>query len=617
MRIQPRQQLLEIWQATARTCYRDGEWIWGGRHRASASDNVDSISDAEQLLCLMVPATEIPRFRLDQPDETDSDVLRVLRPLGDHIDIPKRLVAILTEYLRNYTDVDDVPIFPAGSYLTSGDPDKPLGQAEWSLDLVEAFATSITLTLATIGFCQVFRASLTRPELIDTVTELESLASRRLSAALVGLLRSFAISVFPTDSDFGRRLLRTINQQKLPDKAVVTSLNRELREIRAGLRDYITLGTGQNVDLDPSRLFECGWSWGVIENAPKISFIDGALQREGRAEDAPYLYFTVVALDAIAELFSPRTRLLGLLNEEQQRLARALQIRWELTQSYWAVIASFGSGRWPLEDIPWRTLDGAESDYYSLLVSAIAARDLAQRRNTDADLSRLGQVLVELANRGRVTRRTFDGDPAVRLHAPGQAFPLEYASPADGPRLVYEASDFAPLLLKRVVRVAGLINDIELRSTLLDLADEVWDHVAQRKLRGGTARDLWDQPGLVFDTVTVRYQEPTWHHTVRVVESLVFAAELANTHPLRSEQLTTFAQDLLAEAEHLFDQEQLAGSTQAGPAMRDSLEAVRQRLHRARDIAADRPGSATAVLLTVLAELDQFAAARSDLAGRD
>ena len=70
--------------------------------------------------------------------------------------------------------------------------------------------------------------------------------------------------------------------------------------------------------------------------------LDGALQREGHALDAPYLYFTVVALDGIADLFSARTRLLGLLDEEQQRLARALQIRWELTQAYWAAIASFG-----------------------------------------------------------------------------------------------------------------------------------------------------------------------------------------------------------------------------------------------------------------------------------
>jgi hypothetical protein len=611
MRIQPRQQLLEIWQATARTCFRDGQWVWGGRHQGS------SISDAEQLLCIMLPATEIPRFRLDRPDETDRDALRVLRTLGDHVDIPRQLVQTLTDYMRNYAGDDGVPIFPGGSYLSSKDPDNPPREAQASLDLVESFATSITLTLATIGFCRIFLTSLNRPELISQVTELEALANRRLTAALVGLLRSFTINVFAVDSDSGKRLLRTINQEHLPLKTVIEAFNQAQREVRAGLRDYITVGTGQNVDLNPSRLFECGWSWGVIEDAPKISFIDGALQREGHAIDAPYLYFTVVALDGIADLFSSRTRLLGLLDEEQQRLARALQIRWELTQTYWALIASFGGARWPLEDIPWRTVDGEESDYFSLLVTAIAARDLAQRRDTDVDLSRLGQVLTELANRGRLVRRPFSGDPAVLLHHPGVSIALDYAGPNPGPALVYGATDFAPLLLKRALRVAGLINDIELRGTLLELADQVWDHVAERKMRDGTARDLWDQPALAYDMIRVRYDQPTWHHTVRVVESLVLAAELAATHPLRSEGLATLAQDLLAEAEHLFDQEQLAGSTEAGRSMRVSLETVRQRLQRAREIAFDRPGTAAAVLLTVLAEIDQLAAARSDVVGRD
>src|SRR5262249_1310539 len=160
------------------------------------------------------------------------------------------------------------------------------------------------------------------------------------------------INVFPVDSAPGRNLLRTINQEQLPERIVVERFSHQLREARAGLRDYVTVGTGQNVDLDPSRLFECGWSGGVIEAPPQIPFVDGTLQREGHALDAPYLYFTVVALDGIADLFSSRTRLLGLLDEEQQRLARALQIRWELTQNYWAAVASFGNGQWPLEDIP-------------------------------------------------------------------------------------------------------------------------------------------------------------------------------------------------------------------------------------------------------------------------
>jgi len=606
MRIQPRQQLLEIWQATARACLRDDEWVWGGRHHGS------SISDAEQLLCIMLPATEVPRFRLDRPDETDKDVLRVLRGLGDHVDIPRRLVNTLTEFMGNYSDADGVPVFPGGTYLKSKQGGTAATEEQLSLDVVESFATSVTLALATIGFCRVFADSLSRPDLRVDVAELEALASKRLTAALTGLLRSFTINVFAPDHEYGQALLRTINQESLPAQTVVERFNRELREVRAGLRDYITAGTGQNAELDNNRMFECGWSWGIIDGAPKIGFIDESLQRDGHALDAPYLYFTVVALDGIADLFSARTRLLGLLDEEQQRLARALEIRWELTQAYWAAIASFGDGRWPLEDIPWRTVDGLESDYFSLLVTAIAARDLARRRDTDVDLSRLGQILTELANRGRLTRRSFPGDPGTVLHEPGIPILLEFQKPVDGPELYYDASDFAPLLLKRAVAVAALINDIKLRGTLLELADQVWDNVAKRKMRDGPARALWDQPAQVYDTLTVKYEQPTWHHTVRVVESLVLAAELAGTHPLRNERLATYAQDLLAEAEHLFDQEQLAGSTEAGLAVRRQLETVRQRIQRAREIASDRPGTAASILTNVLIEIDQFAAARSD-----
>ena len=83
MRIQPRQQLLEIWRATARSSYADekDEWIWGGR------ESPNSVSDAEQLLCIMLPATDIPRFRLDNPNQSDEQVLQALRHMGGAVEV--------------------------------------------------------------------------------------------------------------------------------------------------------------------------------------------------------------------------------------------------------------------------------------------------------------------------------------------------------------------------------------------------------------------------------------------------------------------------------------------------------------------------------------------------
>jgi hypothetical protein len=555
MRVQPRQQLLRIWRATARMSFRDGVWTAGGRHEPS------SISDAEQLLCVMLPATETLRFRLDNPDETDPDVRAALRVLGDELAIPRQLVHALSAFMRRYADEDGIPTFAGGSYITASDPAQVPSAEQASVDLVESYAASIRLTLATIGFCRAMHGILSRRDLIDETVALEAAASKRLTAAMAGLMRSFAIFVFEVDSDEGRALLRTINQDRRANRRVLAELAEELSEVSAGLRD-LSAGSGQEAKLERGRLFQCGWSWGVIAGAPRITWLDETLQRDGVALDAPYLYFTVVALDSITDLFSRRTRLDNLLDDEQQRLARALEIRWDLTQTYWAKIASFGDGtRWPLEDIPWCTIDDVESDYFSLLVTAIAARDLATRRaNNDVDLSRLGQILTELANRGRITRRPFAGDPAVKLHQPGVTIPIEFAEEGSGPDLVYQATDFAPLLLKRTIAVAASINNIELRRRLLDLADLIWDHYDERRLDSGPGRDLWDQPGAVFPGIERANDLPTWHHTLRVVESLVLAAEMANTHPLRSRELSRLANDLLAEAEHLFDQEKLRGA---------------------------------------------------------
>src|SRR6202041_33442 len=144
----------------------------------------------------------------------------------------------------------------------------------------------------------------------------------------------------------------------------------------------------------------------------------------------------VVALDGIQDLFSERTRILGLLDGEQQRLARALQLRWDLTSQFWARIATFGGGQWPLENLPWRTTDGAESDYYSVLLASILTEGAASAQLADVDVDRIGRLLDELANRGRITRRPLADDPAIELHVPGMRLRLVGSEKvAEGPRL--------------------------------------------------------------------------------------------------------------------------------------------------------------------------------------
>ncbi|MDY7083704.1 MAG: SCO2524 family protein [Actinomycetota bacterium] len=611
MQIQPRQQLLDIWRSTARVSYHDGEWFPGGR-----SGN-NSISDAEQLLCIMAPATEIPLFRIDRPDAVANDVLETLRTVGDNLQIPQRLLKALRGYIDRYTDPDGTPVFSGDTYFSLDEGEGPgaeIKEEQRKLDVVDSFSISVTLMLATIGFTKIFRQVVTRAALLKQVDELEQAANVRLSAAMAGLLRSFAVNVFTAESSAGRELLRTVNQERRPSHQVVEELREALREINARLRDDVTIGSGaaEGNELDnPNRLFECGWSWGVVQDAPEIETSASiGEQRAGVAQNAPYLYFTTVAMDAIQALSSERTRLLGLLDPEQARLAQSLQLRFELTRSYWATIATFGSGRWPIEDLPWRATDGIEFDYFSLLVTGVLIQNMQVVRAPNTELRRVAEVLEELAARSRITRRSTEPETAVEVHYPGLHFPLEGTETIGGPRLAWTVADISPTLFKRALTLAGMVDDGPIRSRLLDLADAIWGHLQDRVLREGDDHGLWDRPAGAYRYLPDDARAVSWYYTKRVVDCLVAAARLINDPPLRSALLTQMAADLLNEADHLYDRELLNGTTTRGETLRVELERIGTELRRARAVRRERPGVAVAVTEEVLRKLDRLSAAR-------
>src|SRR5215469_17269028 len=102
--MQARAQILEAWRAAVDFAWRDGKWMWGGR------SGRNSISDAEQLLTILYPATVIDSLTVDSVDEIADDVLEYLRSLGNALDIPRRLVRYAGDYLRAYV-IDGVPDF--------------------------------------------------------------------------------------------------------------------------------------------------------------------------------------------------------------------------------------------------------------------------------------------------------------------------------------------------------------------------------------------------------------------------------------------------------------------------------------------------------------------------
>lgn len=614
MEIQTRRHILEIWRATIEYSLRTGKWSWGG-----GRSERNSISDAEQLLTILYPATTIESLKLDSVDQTADDVLEYLRSLGNALDIPRRLIEFITDYMRSYT-IDGIPDFSGASYFDPEDSAAGTIKPEQEiLHVVDSYSMSVTLCLATLGFLGVYRNDLRSSRMIKMVDELEGLASQRLTAAMVGLLRSFAVNTFDPTEPPGQVMCNMLNQTGAATEILISDLLEQLAEVRAGLREEVTIGLGEIGDQleNRGRLFECGWSWGIVDGAPEVEYATGiGTQPVGVAEARPYLYFTVVALEGIQDLFSERTRVLGLLTEEQQRLARALQLRWDLTRRFWSKIATYGDERWPLEDLPWTTTDGRESDYYSLLLTSIIIQGSSAERMADIDIQRVGLLLEELANRGRITRRLTANDPALALHIPGMNVRLIGTEKvAEGPLLKWTVSSFSLLVLKRLLRVAELLDDNSDRVRILNLADQMWRHVERRRIESATARGLWDEPTQVFtDTSFEAYLKPSWYHTERVVEVLVAAANVTQSPPTPTIQLVENAEQLLAEAEHLFDRERLRGTNDTGEQMRESFQVVRAKLRRARELLRDRPGTASVLAGDVLRELDTLAAARQDTA---
>jgi hypothetical protein len=616
MEIQPRRDILELWRAVINHCYRDGRWTWGGQVERN------SVSDAEQLLTILYPATAIQSLAVANVDQTSDDVLDYLRALGNALDIPQRLIEFIGEFMRTYL-IDGTPDFSGGAYFQPEDGETVnVAPAQQNLDVVDSYSMSLTLCLSTLEFLRVYQRGLRSSRMREQVEELEGLCSKRLTAAMVGLLRSFTVNTFDPNDPPGRAMCTMVNPAGMATEIVVRDLLEELAEIRASIKQEVALGVGQiaNELENQGRLFECGWSWGVVDGAPEVTFeteMSIGQQPTGVAEARPYLYFTVAALDGIQDLFSERTRLLGLLTVEQQRLARALQLRWDLTQQFWARIATFGgSRRWPIEDLPWTTSDGRESDHYSALLTSILLGQAGIGKLESADADRIGRLLEKLAERGRITYRPTADDPAVALHIPGVRLRLIGSEKiAEGPRLLWTVPSFSPLVLKRLLRVAELLDDNADRVRTLDLADQIWGHVERRRITASAGRGLWDEPTQVFTGMPATSGgRPSWHQTERVMEALVAAANVTQSQPTSTSALEASARQVLAEAEHLFDQERLRGTNDTGQRMRESFQVVGAKLRRARELLRERPGTASVLACDVLRELDTIDAARQDRA---
>jgi hypothetical protein len=613
---------LDVWRSVLRTSFQEGAWVWGGRAESS------SISDAEQLLCLLYPATTLNYLALDRPDAMADDVAKSLEPLGEPRTIPNRVIDVLRDYIDRYTEEGE-PTFGGGSYLHTGEDDEfehPTAE-QATIGLVDSYSLSVSLCLSALGFIGIYKPNVRREKLRSNMQQLEQDLSKRLTAAMIGLLRSFVVRSVAREDPARAIMLSVVNQNGSGDEAIVDRLLDRLSRVRSRLREDVRIGVDiEEIGLDEDdRLFECGWAWGIHDTSIPV-VVDWAklgferplrvADQVGIANSRPYLYSTVLALDGINDLRATRTRELNLLNDEQRQLNEALQIRWDLTQRYWSTIARFGDGDWPLEDMPWRTSDGEESDYFTLLVSAVLIQDLENRTATDDDLNRAVLVLESLAQRGRITRRVTTDDQAVAMHVPGVPMRLS-GSDKLGPQLYLYVADFAPLLMKRALQAARLSANVDARDKLLRLAEATMDHLSQRMIEHGPATGLWDDPNaLMFprDPDRKSAEQPSWYLTERVVEAMVVAAATYEQTPLRSVTMLRSALEALHEAEHLLNRMLLEADSGDTSPRRAELNSIETKLLRARRIATERPGTAHALATEALRTLDRQEFASQDAA---
>ncbi|MFD3506423.1 SCO2524 family protein [Nocardia sp. NPDC058666] len=608
MRVRPRQQLLDLWRAHLRTSFRDGNWVWGGR------DGRNSISDAEQLMCLLYPATELASFALD-PDSiaTADDIASVMAVLGDDIRVSAALVTKIEEFIDAYTDADGEPLFAGGSYFRDVGFGEPTA-AQCELEVVDSYSMSLSLCIASLRFLRGMQRYLVHEvrrearRLSERIEALIPRVSARLTSAMGGLIRSFVIHTPKFSSPAGQEILQLVNQTGAPVKDVIADFTDALEQIRVQAKLDVRSGHSADIDLnDANRAFECGWSWGIDTNAGNLSEFSGRIASQpGVAVTEPYLYFTLVALDGIKDLYSQRTQESDLFEPHQILLVESLKRRAELTQRYWSTISRFGTGRWPLEDLPWRTSDGKQSDYYSLAVTAFLIQELLEREST-TDLARTAAVLRQLARRGKIIHREIPDDPAALLHYPGVTLTLKGSESIDaGPILGYHVNDFTTLLLKRSLQAARLARDVDTREQLLDLAAASLEHMQDRSIVGGRSAGLWDNLGSNGDGA------PSWFLTERMMECLVVAHNTYTRPPLATDEVVNAAIGRIGEAEHLLNQELLQVTDAEYSPRFQELAAIQQLLDRAADILTKRPHSADSLAGKALERLDALAYARED-----
>jgi hypothetical protein len=532
--------LLAIWNRWVQVAVSEEPW-GDGRNRGLGRN---SIMDAELLECVLLPQFYLQRFALGGPSETDEAAAAVLNRLDPDMrlmegqlspTVMREVMDRLDDFLSRYRSSSGRDLFSPGGYLETSEGPATGEDLPW---VVDSFTMSVSVCLHAYHLVAQWKEALaSRRGVQRDLERLDVLGGRlseRLTAAMLGLCRSFAVRVD------GRAEWEARTQRSWPSGYS----GRILRDLGQRLRMF----------ADPTTLreqsFECGWSWGPTPPDPfesEYRDVDAWPEQDAYAEPAPYLYFTIGAIDGIGDLFSRKVVAAHTLTPVQSALTNRLGFYRECASSYWSALAfaETSSGTWAVEDPPWRTADGNASDYWTLylLTIALASDEARENFGGEQNLSRLLSLLEELAQRGRVTRRPHPPrqDPAVALHIPpGQQLNLKSVAAGGGPGgpdFLWSIYDFAPRLLKLVGQVLAIATERGVRDRAARLIDDIWNqHLVYRRVApDGADSYAWDDIRKVFrdhpiaaegDDLTAATGSlvDSWYITERVVEALVIVS---------------------------------------------------------------------------------------------
>lgn len=514
------------------------------------------IVDAELLECLLYPQDAVEWLSLGGLYKAEPSVVKALNPpqatSADRLDpkVLRHIAARLVDFFETYGG--DEPTFFPGSYASVPDGDPP---ADFP-PITDAYTFSVSVCVRTKLLLERWssRGERLPDDLEIDVEQLRKHADKRLTAGLAGLCRSFVV---------GATGIEGWETQQVMDWPAE---NPAMRAIRTQLSPYFH-------GPDPGRApFECGWSWGEVKADRRHEYHEkGAhlASPEWYAQPAPYLYFTVMAVDGIADLFSNRIQASRVLSQDQSYLASWLRFFWEKTWEYWSTLA-FSPGKrtdWAIEDVPWRTADGDESEYWTVYLLRIITAYPGHRHlsvyEDERRVDRLTAVLEELGQRSRVTRRSVDlhvdgavmADPSLRLHQPRQVrvrlLPARDKGAPTGPEGAWHVYDLAPQLLKVAGRLLQGSGSPATRERLTDLIDSTWGHLRERCLQPDQVGQFhsygWDAgPGGAESQGSER-DVSSWYITERVVEALTAVETASGVRSLPARTTRVALDEVVAE----------------------------------------------------------------------